>query len=68
MGVTENSIVNWEAGQQPQARMYPAIIAFLGNKPWPAPEPALQHGPTTQQPWLPTAGTGNGDAAEPMMH
>lgn len=38
MGVSEASIVDWEAGKQPYDRMYPRIIAFLGYEPWSEPE------------------------------
>ena len=34
MGVSERSIVDWEAGKQPLVGMYRAIIAFLGYEPW----------------------------------
>jgi hypothetical protein len=38
MGVTGNSYLNWEKNQlQPRISMYPAIYAFLGGDPLPAP-------------------------------
>ena len=37
MGVSETSIVDWEAGKLPYDRMYPTIIAFLGYEPWAEP-------------------------------
>lgn len=39
MGVNEWTYTNWEkAYYEPVDRFYPAIIAFLGYEPWPAPE------------------------------
>jgi len=37
IGVSETSIVDWEAGKQPYDRMYPTMISFLGYEPWPEP-------------------------------
>jgi transcriptional regulator with XRE-family HTH domain len=35
MDVSETSVLDWENGKQPHARMFPTIIGFLGYEPWP---------------------------------
>src|SRR5258708_4005171 len=38
MGVCKDAAIKWERGfVQPEDRLYPAIIAFLGRPPWPEP-------------------------------
>ena len=37
--VSEFTVLGWEVrGREPGDRHYPAIIAFLGNEPWPEPQ------------------------------
>ncbi|WP_425262588.1 helix-turn-helix domain-containing protein [Sphingobium cyanobacteriorum] len=38
MGVSHTSVLDWEQGKEPEVRMYPRIIQFLGFEPWPEPQ------------------------------
>lgn len=38
IGVSHTSVLDWEAGKEPEVHMYPRILAFLTFEPWPEPE------------------------------
>jgi transcriptional regulator with XRE-family HTH domain len=38
MSIDERRVSSWERDQEPTVSHYPAIIAFLGQEPWDAPE------------------------------
>lgn len=38
MGVSHTSVLDWEAGKEPEVHMYPRILAFLTFELWPEPE------------------------------
>ena len=38
IGVTENTVWNWEHGTEPELLHIPAVLAFLGYVPWECPD------------------------------